>query len=621
MVKNFASVLTLLMPLWAFSQDSGKSLLMQFAHSGDSAATDSLSRILIQNCRDEKDSICLADAYEVTGSAFFTLNHEELTFDYYELSIDLYDDLGEHHHAARIAKQLAIIYRNTLRLENASETGQRSLDFYYATDNKVEIINVLNILATINLARGNIEEAVNQSHSSIGISREIGSKMTEAEAQLNLTQAFIDIGSFDSAQIAASEAIEIFENEKINHGQINAYRLMGEALLGLGEFDQALSFVDRSIEMSTKAGSMKPTVRGGTIKARILLSQKEISMAILELKTSLEKAIAFNFTEQVLECHHLLFKVYESIGNNDQAFGHLRAYNFIRDSTYNLELAKEIERQNAKFSLTNKQREVAFFRQQSELKDLRLKQARNRNITIAVSLTLILFISFLVYQRRMLHQKLKFSEEKATLQQENLSAVITGELQERERISKDLHDGLGQLLSTVRLSLTSNEDEEAHPGLKIVDKAIDEMRAISHAMMPPALSRHGLVPALREMTRTVNESGVLEVALYEPDININESLSRLQIVTIYRVVQEIVNNALKHAEATKLTIIMDASEYLKIKISDNGKGFDLLETKSSKAFGLRNIESRMELIKGNVSISSASGSGTEIQLTIPYHTI
>jgi signal transduction histidine kinase len=202
-----------------------------------------------------------------------------------------------------------------------------------------------------------------------------------------------------------------------------------------------------------------------------------------------------------------------------------------------------------------------------------------------------------------------------------ISAEITTLENERKRISADLHDDLGPMLSAIKFKISSvdaeDEDlEQLKQAESYIDDVIQKLRQISNDLMPGTLLRKGLAFAVEEFIQKVSGLHNLVINFTHSSI---PSLPDETCVNLYRIILEIVHNALKHSHATNLNINLSASEKrLKLSTADNGKGFDYLSAnKKYKGLGLRNILSRTELLGGEMYVESASGEGTSYVITIP----
>ncbi len=206
--------------------------------------------------------------------------------------------------------------------------------------------------------------------------------------------------------------------------------------------------------------------------------------------------------------------------------------------------------------------------------------------------------------------------------QENQHLVET----ERSRVARDLHDGLGGLLSGIKLTLNSITGTIVVPDKNTdifyrattqLDNAIKEMRRVAHSLMPEALLKFGLSEAIQDFCDSINESGMVKMRFTK--IGADKTLEKPTELVLYRIVQELGNNAIKHASAKNIFIQLNTHEKgITITVEDDGKGFDTTLITKSDATGLQNVQSRIDYLKGCWEIQSASGNGTSINIEIPF---
>jgi len=200
--------------------------------------------------------------------------------------------------------------------------------------------------------------------------------------------------------------------------------------------------------------------------------------------------------------------------------------------------------------------------------------------------------------------------------------LLKGQEEERGRLAKDLHDGLGGMLSGVKLSLGAmkgnlilSEDSARlfSRALDQLDNSISEMRRVAHNMMPEALVKLGLQQAVQDYCDGLSETQQLKIN--SQFHGLDKRLDAAAEVVIYRVVQELLNNVVKHAEATEALVqVMRHENNLNITIEDNGKGFDTSKMEEARGAGLRNVQSRVDYLKGQMDIQSAPGKGTSVHI-------
>lgn len=246
-------------------------------------------------------------------------------------------------------------------------------------------------------------------------------------------------------------------------------------------------------------------------------------------------------------------------------------------------------------------------------------------------LILIVFsIVFVVYyKQRQAEQKVAMQELQAEMQRQLLESSLEVQEVERRRIAKDLHDEVGAMLSVTKMSFnqllkklnTSAELTEHGKSTKeFLEESISQVRRISRELVPSTLEDFGLMSAIDEFIQKIHiASGVLFIFNHE-GIEENQRFDKKIELTIYRIAQELVNNALKHAEAEEITLkLMAQGNKIIFIFTDNGKGFDLAAVKKDpkSGLGLRNIESRLSVVNGTFTIKSSIGQGTNTKIEIP----
>ena len=202
-------------------------------------------------------------------------------------------------------------------------------------------------------------------------------------------------------------------------------------------------------------------------------------------------------------------------------------------------------------------------------------------------------------------------------------AVLKGEEQERTRLAKDLHDGLGGMLSGIKYSFTTmkgnlvmtpENHQDFERSMEMLDSSIREMRRVAHNMMPEALVRFGLDTALNDFCNDINQSGALKINYQSIGLD-GIPIDQTTAITLYRIIQELINNTMKHANATTAIVqVTKSNGQLSVTVEDDGKGFDTSILKNNKGIGWVNIQNRVEFLKGKLDIRSKEGEGTSVQI-------
>jgi signal transduction histidine kinase len=299
-------------------------------------------------------------------------------------------------------------------------------------------------------------------------------------------------------------------------------------------------------------------------------------------------------------------------------------YDSINDSLYSENNSKSIAEMRTRFETGQKEIEIALLQNQNRVKNLEIAQQRSQNryqlmggalILILISGSLLLW-----HQRTKYRMNFKAEHEKAQLEKQAFTAILNAEEGERKRIAMELHDGLGQLLSAAKLNVAvledvADEDDKVavnNAGL-LIDQSITDLRQISHNLMPSALIRLGLVAALNDMASKINSGR--KVNMQVVDSGISERLPESFEIALYRVVQESVNNILKHANARTIHVqLRKTGEAIDLEITDDGKGMPVDAEKNSKGIGWDDIRSRVLMFNGRMKLYSQPGEGTRLNI-------
>ncbi len=314
-------------------------------------------------------------------------------------------------------------------------------------------------------------------------------------------------------------------------------------------------------------------------------------------------------------------ETYEKMGNLPKAFEWLKKFNSVRDSVYPERMKTEIATIESKYNGAEKEKRIIQL--QAEQQDA-LMQAKNQRLMnwllgIAGLLLLVLTLLLVIFyrnSRREARQKLTEMQQQQELQLAN--AIMEGEERERRRVARDLHDGLGGALSGIRIKLSWHQKEQPAPRLEeVIDQledSIGELRRIARNMMPESLLKSGLEAALRDLCESLMNDGTdIEYQAY----GIQADMPAATQTNIFRIAQELLSNAIRHAQASKIILqcIQNGDTFL-ITAEDNGRGFDTATIGTSKGIGFTNIQNRVQYMKGRFDIEAAPGEGTIINIEL-----
>jgi len=321
-------------------------------------------------------------------------------------------------------------------------------------------------------------------------------------------------------------------------------------------------------------------------------------------------------------------EVYKQLGNFTKAFAYKDSVGVIKDSIYQADNIHQLEFREARYNYEKKQNEVYELEADKKIQALNISKKNTLNyflIAGAITLLLILLLSYRTYKQKQKLQQQRIAELETQQQLTATEAVLRGEEQERTRLAKDLHDGLGGMLSGIKYSfntmkgnlvMTPDNAQAFERSMDMLDSSIKEMRRVAHNMMPEALVKFGLDAALKDFCADINNSGALLVSYQSIGLD-HLAIDQTAAITIYRIVQELINNTMKHAAAkTAVVQVSKTNNQLTVTVEDDGKGFDTAILKQAKGIGWSNIQNRIEFLKGNLDVQSEKDKGTSVHIEI-----
>ena len=425
----------------------------------------------------------------------------------------------------------------------------------------------------------------------------------------------------DSAIIAYNKAITIYKLLLDSNHVAIGYNNLGIVYKSKGDYQMALDNYFKVVDIEKKIGNKyilaASYINIGSVNLKLKRPGKVIEYSSLGLQIAKEIPAQY----LIVEAADNLADAFFELKNLDSAY-FWQKYKFTENEKYlNTENSKQINEVNVKYESEKKQQIIT-------LQETRLLKQRLVIVAGIIVFLSLLFTGYLFYRRYKLKKEKELQD---TLLQQREAAtidILTAEEKERKRIAADLHDGIGQLMTAAWINLQVLEKQLTTAGYEqqqllgkttlLVGESCKEVRQVSHNMMPNALLKRGLINAVREFTQQIDKS-VLLIKLQSEGLQTD--LNSITETILYRVIQECVNNCIKHAEATELDIsINNSDEGIDLLIEDNGKGFDTtLINENEDGLGLQNIRSRISFLKGTVHWDSSPGNGTVVAIHIAHN--
>ena len=399
----------------------------------------------------------------------------------------------------------------------------------------------------------------------------------------------------------------------------SAYQNIAEEYFLLKKIDSSSLFAEKSLQLATKLQSPSDMANANLQLATIAMSKKQYPSAdrYLELAKNY-----YENTEDPAE-QRSYFGVMRELkfaeGKYKEAYQYFEKFNTLNDSLLISEKVNEFSEREARYQSEKKDTQL-------QLQQTTIRQKNILNYILIGGAVTLLIISLLLINNHKNKQKLqrqRIAELEKEKQLTATEAVLKGEEKERTRLAKDLHDGLGGMLSGIKYSfqtmkgnlvMTPDNLQAFERSMDMLDSSIKEMRRVAHNMMPEALVKFGLDTALKDFCNDINQSGALEINYQSIGIE-NHGVDQTMAIAIYRIVQELINNSIKHASAkTAIVQVSKTDDIISITVEDDGKGFNPVILQQPKGMGWSNIQSRVEYLKGKLDVQSGPGKGTSVHI-------
>jgi signal transduction histidine kinase len=449
-----------------------------------------------------------------------------------------------------------------------------------------------------------------------------------ASAITNAGGEYLNNKQYDSALLYFRESTII--SEKINYFIGKAYNLgnIGMLYANTGNTELAEKNINEAIGLLEKNEVYDPICAYLLSMSDIYFKKNDERNALNYALRSLKLAEQYGLKDQISEANLKLSQLYEKVGNQRESLKYYKNYIVFRDSVNNLESVQKMGDLRTDFEVSQKQKEVDLLATRNKL---RIAE-RNGFVFASLLLAAILVISVYFYTQRAKRNKLiaaqKMQEAEIVHQKNLMQSVITSQEAERKRIGMDLHDEVGAALSTLRIKIDRNDGEEAMAAdltanyKSDIDKIIANMRNISHALSPRISGNFGFYDAIHELSDGVNRSGKINMAVHFDESKLPVFTNEQAPMALYRVIAELINNTLKHAQAKHIQLAVDvADDKMKIDYSDDGIGISQKPGGQSQGMGMKNIESRLGIIGATWQVQEPETGGYGLVITVPLQNI
>jgi len=461
--------------------------------------------------------------------------------------------------------------------------------------------------------------------------------LQQQEIQDNIGLCYIQLKNDDSAQVHFGLALQIADQYRDSLGPVTMDKIYGvvygnqaKLLMNKNRLDEAEKLSLKSIALNDRKGYEEEYAQAIKLQLADIYSRKKDLSSMFAVLKGMRDRMEQAGANQQLEWKRLMAAYYEQRGQHDSALGYLKNYFSLNDSidrAQKLLTAADVTRQ-----LTEKEQEtqIAILRKDNELALASLAIS----IIISCMAIAIVYLIYTSYRRNKknllvlhaLNKEIKNQkearEEEARLHHKRITeAVIRAQENERSAIGLELHDNINQVLTTVKLHNEMVLDGLTEPqmilpsSINYLQNCINEIRSLSKRLSAPTLGKINLQESVKDLIESINETSKVRIRYQITGLTDTVIKKELHL-GVYRILQEQLNNILKHSEASEVAVQLEQRQQaIHLLVSDNGKGF--LEKNSKRGLGLLNMRTRAESLNGTFELESHTGGGCKIKVVLP----
>lgn len=453
---------------------------------------------------------------------------------------------------------IGIVYAEQGYTDKALDYYFRSLEVEQELNNTIGLAITLGNIGSVYHDDGEYEKSLGYFRRARVLADSVGDRDGVAIWEGNIGMAYENLNMPDTALAYYFRALKIAEETSNATTVATQLRAIGGLYADLGRYEEGEEFLMQALTMDEESGALND----------ILEDEKELS------------------------------ELYEKSGRPGLALEHYKKYTAVKDSVYSEENAAQSVREEMNYAFEKREAE-----HEAEQRVARL----TRNFIIVLAIMAVVMITLGLHWRN--------NRKSLRMKEQHSHQLLLAQEKEKQRISKELHDSIGQNMLFIKNQLIRQNDTTL---LQSVSDTLEEVRNISKDLYPNQLEKYGLVAAIEALAEKVQESGAMFVSHDLSGFGVDIPADKQ--INYYRIVQECVSNAVKHAEATALRITATVEGgMIELIVQDNGKGFDKqqLEQKAQTSFGMLNLEERVNYLKGKFSLETTPGAGTKYLFTLP----
>lgn len=410
------------------------------------------------------------------------------------------------------------------------------------------------------------------------------------------------------------------------------YLARGQYHFGSKEYNKAISNFKKAEDLLSQSQIVRNNLQLELDFMETYGEMRDYTNAILHAKNCLELVKLNNNSVIEAEVYKQLSKYYSMLNDAPKSYSSLLNYVKISDSLNISDRDKEVNLLETKYQSEKKEREILQLKNDNDSVELELTKKESQNyllLSISMGLLVLAGFTYLGYRNFRKRDQLKTVEiSKLKYEQESkvYNAMLEGQENERKRLAIDLHDGLAGRLSATRIKLEklakNSEQKKTKKDFKEaashIDNSLTELRGIAMNLMPETLFKYGLKNAIEDYCSSIS-SGLDDIKFILQFYDTEKELSNNVTLTIYRIIQELINNAIKHSMATEVLIqYVIENNKINITVEDNGKGFTMDSIEGKGRMGLENLKTRVAYLNGEIDFDSSLNEGTNVNIVLDF---
>lgn len=569
------------------------------------------------------DTLAIARTHHYDGIRLRILGNNHEAIEQLRVALELYDRYNSQKGTAGVLFNLGVAAGNIGQYGQSIEYFHRAYDVNAALSDTSQMADALNSMASVHRKMGNYSKALERYHEAL--------TLQEIHGELwNITNIVSNIGHLHLEMGQADEAAPFLHRARSNNRKLGDdwgmgfdYHNLGTYYMLTGRPDSALLAFTTSLAYREALELKLETAETLTSLGEVFLELGRASEALSVLNSARTLSEEIGSLETSTNVHRVLARALRSNKRFEEAINHVLIYAALRDSANSIEKSRIIEELEMRFETARKDRqlglnEVQIAAGKAKIKRQELLLQRVIAASVAALIIAALIIINLRTRKRLASEQLTSLTK--TKELDLLKSVIRGEEQERTRIAQELHDGLSAQLAAAHLQFDrlkmnrspSNNETDYNRALTQLADLSHDLRRIAHNMMPDSVQRHGLIVAIEDFVQQLNTgSTAISFEHYGTEDRLPPTLER----SIYRMVQELLTNVVRHSAANGAIVQINRRENnLYIVVEDNGKGFSQAQPSHTQGIGLANLVSRVKYLNGSLNIESTPGIGTSVYI-------